>query len=176
MGCDAHVYVEYRKKTHRENYWSGIGGRINPGRNYWMFGLIAGVRIDFDESLEPKGIPNNLSWSANQDNYIWISDVYGDDDDSEYCTLEKAQQWASNGRRKIIYDDQGKPQKVEHPDWHSHTWLTTEEFKSVIEIYNEKDSKNEFRNQEVEYEALLSMMENLESNDCEVRLVIWFDN
>lgn len=172
MGCDAHMYVEYRKKTFRENYWSNVGGRINPGRNYWMFGLIADVRCDLPENLQPKGLPDNLGWMSKQDAFIWISDVYGDDDDSSYCTLEKAQQWAKYGN-KIIYNDQGEAKRVEHPDWHSHTWLTTDEFKSVIDIYNQKDQG---KNKEVEYEAILALMESLESNECEVRLVIWFDN
>lgn len=171
MGCDAHMYVEYRKKTFRENYWSNLGGKINPGRNYWMFGLIAGVRCEFEESLEPKGLPDNLGWYSEQDAHCYINDEYADDD-NEYVTLETAKKWEGYGE-KIIYHTDGKPWKVTHPDWHSHTWLTTEEFKNVVNVYNEKDQG---KNKEVEYEALLSLMQSLESNECEARLVIWFDN
>jgi hypothetical protein len=44
MGCDIHAYVESKKPDSKT--WWGFGGRINPGRNYRMFGKLAGVRCD----------------------------------------------------------------------------------------------------------------------------------
>lgn len=170
MGCDAHMYVEYKKESFRDNYWSSVGGRINPGRNYWMFGLIAEVRCDFPNSLKQKGLPENLGYKANSDAHMYINDEYADDY-NEYVTLATAEKWAGYGE-KIIYHEDGKPWKVTHPDWHSHTWLTCDEFKSVIDNYNSLENSHK----EVEYEAILSMMESLNSNGCESRLVIWFDN
>lgn len=170
MGCDAHMYLEYKKESFRDNYWLNVGGRINPGRNYWMFGLIAKVRCEFPSSLQPKGLPENLAYSSRKDAFCWINDEYANDD-NEYVTLETAERWAKYGNQ-IIYDENGKPDKVEHPDWHSHTWLTCDEFKQVIEAYNSLENSTK----EVEYEALLAMMESLNLNDCDSRLVIWFDN
>lgn len=170
MGCDAHMYVEYKKESFRDNYWSNVGGRINPGRNYWMFGLIAEVRCKFPNSLKPKGLPENLGYQSNSDAHCYINDEYADDN-NEYVTLATAERWAGYGE-KIIYREDGKPWKVTHPDWHSHTWLTYDEFKAVIDNYNSLENSTK----EVEYEALLAMMESLNSNGCESRLVIWFDN
>lgn len=46
MGCDIHAYVEY-KKADNNGDWISFGGRINPGRNYSLFGRMAeGVRTD----------------------------------------------------------------------------------------------------------------------------------
>ena len=48
MGCDIHLYIEYKsKKTEFDGYdygWQSFGGRINHGRNYAMFSLMANDR------------------------------------------------------------------------------------------------------------------------------------
>ena len=45
MGCDIHLYIEYKNKKvafdgYKDN-WHSFGQRINPGRNYAMFALMA---------------------------------------------------------------------------------------------------------------------------------------
>lgn len=173
MGCDIHMYVEYKRKNDERNNWREFGGRINPGRNYYMFGLLSkGVRSDLDEGLEPKGLPANLGYNSACDAYIRINDKYAQDDD-DYTTLETALRWAQYGR-KIINDDNGNPYKIEHPDWHSHSWLTTEEFKQQLEIYYLKTENKQYP--EPEYNALLAAMIELEKFDKECRIVFWFDN
>jgi len=170
MGCDIHMYVEYKSKESKRDYWNGFGGRINPGRNYWMFGLISkGVRrYENDDSIEAKGIPENLSWETQSDATLYISEDYPDEERN--CSLENAKKWEGQGC-KITYRD-GKPVYVEHPDHHSHTWLNVEEFKKVLELFNnEKDSTPN-----PEYEALLASMQKLSEYDNEVRVVVWFDN
>jgi len=170
MGCDAHCYVEYRTKeeTNRE-YWSSFGGRINPGRNYWMFGLMAkGTRSEFEEAFEPKGLPELLGYQSTYDAYMYIVD---DDDEmdepSHQCKRSDAERWAKYGN-KISEDNRF----IEHPDWHTHSWLSVNEFEEVLNSFNKmKDAYPQ-----PEYEALLAAMKTLEKYNNEVRLVFWFDN
>jgi hypothetical protein len=60
MGADIHMYVEYRNKKQakdletqgRDPYWYSFGDCFNPGRNYTMFAILAGVRGEFKDSFE----------------------------------------------------------------------------------------------------------------------------
>lgn len=205
MGADIHLYVEYTdKKTLEEEkngklngrgepikaYWRDLGGRINPGRNYWMFGILSkGVRVDTENAFEPKGIPDfhSLAYASRNDYTLYISDK--EDDEGKYTTLEKAIKWASSEyyRSELYYrnptDD--KPTWVSSPDWHSASWLTTEEYEKAIQIYKDKCMEAYKDDPEYnpieegilpEYEAMLAAMKSLESNGMVSRVVFWFDN
>lgn len=168
MGCDIHVYVEYRSKK-EGGQWDSFGGRINPGRNYLLFGIMSnGVRSDPTFSFEVKGMPDDMAYSAKDDSLIFISDTPGDN----YVTLEKARQWEKYGH-KIINNNAGEPTWVEHPDWHSHSWLTTDEFEKAMSFYNKEANPKRV---EPEYEALLSTMKRFEELGYNSRIVFWFDN
>ena len=59
MGCDIHLYVEYRAKDRAANpdpfmrRFSSFGSRINPGRIYEVFAAIAvGVMRAIDQRRE----------------------------------------------------------------------------------------------------------------------------
>ena len=171
MGCDAHMYVEYKRKKSERDYWFSFGKRINPGRNYWLFGLMSkGVRSEFPKSLEAKGMPDNAAYESRGDNQLYIVDENPNDTEG-WCTMEQAKQWETYGC-KFVNNTKGNPTWITHPDWHSHTWLTTEEFKKVIDSYNSMDNSHSG----CEYEVLLSAMQKLEEFDNEVRVVVWFDN
>ena len=75
MGCDIHAYVEYCNPelgAEGKPYWVSWGHRFNPGKNYLLFTLMAGVRGDPDAALfEPRGIPNPLGWTSQED---WLLD------------------------------------------------------------------------------------------------------
>ena len=81
MGCDIHFYVERKIdgvwqqqfNTAEENprwqkYWFN-------GRNYILFGLLAGVRNhDVDPLVEPRGVPNDMSDSLTKEWEGWAGD------------------------------------------------------------------------------------------------------
>jgi hypothetical protein len=168
MGCDIHCYIQYKEKNQTSDYWFSFGGQFNPGRNYTMFGILANVREhDLPKYYDPKGLPDHkLSWSIEEDLYLHITeDGQGDNE----ATLENALQW----RRPIINDMDGKPYKVEHPDWHSHSWLTTDELKKAYSWYKKETGWKVG----LEYRVLLSIMKALENKGKnDVELVFWFDN
>lgn len=171
MGQDIHCYVEYgRPAPNGEMWWAGFGGRINPGRNYMLFGLLSdGGRGDGPPLFPNKGLPDNLGYDAQRDAFLLINDEHADQEN--WCTLAEAEMWAKHGG-KIIDGPDGKPQKVEHPDWHGHTWLDADEFGQVLVKYAETAGGDAG----AEYWALLAAMKSLASHGHQVRIVIWFDN
>jgi hypothetical protein len=168
------MYAEYKKKGEEVKQWTSFDGEKNPGRNYYMFGLLAGVRTEPDEMFPQRGLPDDIGWQAIDDARLFIVDN-NDEDQEGYCTLEQALKWEKSGH-KIIYQS-GKPTWVEHPDWHSHSWLTLAEFKLAMDRFNSK-AKEELCELSwmVEYEANIAAMERLEELGRDTRIVFWFDN
>lgn len=179
MGCDIHMYVEYvskeSKKRYEEKgeppYWMSFGGRINPGRNYVIFGFLAGVRYDVNKGLEPKGLPNDLGYMSMRDSRLFITD---DGEGDGETTLTNALRWNKDYRCKLYNGSDDKPIWVDHPDWHSHSWLTTKEYSKVLSLYSKHPDN---WGSAIEYYALLSAMKTLEKGgNYEARIVFWFDN
>lgn len=185
MGCDIHMYIEYTNKKRKEEnlnegktpYWFNFGSRINPGRNYTMFAVLAGVRGRYKDSFERKGkIPvNQLGWSSRDDFYIYISEKPIDYEHS--VTPEQAKKWEERGYE--IIEHNGKPTWVENPDLHTHTWMSPDELEKAFEIYKvhataEWETETDVP---IEYKAILSVMRTLEDGgENEVRVVFCFDN
>jgi len=206
MGCDIHLYIEYKsKKTEFDGYetgWQSSGGRINPGRNYAMFALMADVRNYGDNKLpvlvKRRGMPDDAGYTATDDSRIYISDVPS----SKYVSMETAKSWVESGSSKFINDNDGNPTWVTNPDAHSHSWLTTSEFESVlnkyfeleagwhkvrVEEHNKMVERENIQpdswayappsiNDEPEYQVVLASLKRFEELGYDARVVFWFDN
>jgi hypothetical protein len=205
MGCDIHCYIEYKRANHEGwNNWSSFGGRINPGRDYTMFRLLAGVRSYDNIEVKPKGLPENCGYSVNNDNYLYITESVGEN----YATAERAKYYVEKCGCKYRMGAEGTPTWVSQPDWHSHSWMTTKELTEVFDKYKIEEQKqwdesekgrleivnNYFistgekpavgslvdkpypHNDFAEYKALLAAMLKFEELGYETRLVYWFDN
>lgn len=169
MGCDIHMYVEYKRKD--QEHYCNFGGRINPGRNYYLFGLLCkGIRSDLNEGLPEKGLPDKLAWASRSDSQLYITDA-GEADDE--CSRENAERWVANG--SSTYTDEEK-KSVTHPDWHSHSWVTYEEFKQQYDIFNAKRQEEGSTYTEPEYDALLAALKSFHDEGYDTRIVFWFDN
>jgi len=170
MGCDIHMYIEYKKE--KSSSWVNFGGKLNPGRDYLMFAIISGVR-DYGKEytmFNPKGLPSDLGGFTNAENLIYISDEVCDCGAEVACTLKSAIEWEKYGQ-KITYN-QGKATWVTHPDWHSHSYLSYDEYKQVVyKYYSFQD-----RISKLEYKIVLDIMKSFIYNKCSVRIVFWFDN
>lgn len=175
MGCDIHMYVEYRAKD--SGHWYTFGQKINPGRNYRLFGLLAGVRSGEEPMFQPRGMPEDAAFSSRYDNSLCVA---ADGSGEGMASLENAKRWVSSGYSKILVKGSTGGVKnssseveigdiISHPDWHTHSWLTLDEYKSVLKKYKESHI--------LEYKALagaMSVLSNRGEND--VRVVFWFDN
>jgi hypothetical protein len=165
MGCDIHMFVEYRQRMQGYDSWRSWGDRTNPGRNYELFGLLAGVRSDGDEQMVPsRGMPDDASFMATHANQMFITT-----EGEGRCTLEQARHYETLG--STIIEQDGKPTWVTHPDWHSHSWCTTTELDACLKRVHKLTGA-----WAMEYHALLAAMQKLEHYGCEVRCVFWFDN
>lgn len=140
MGCDIHGYVDYddprmielAEKRNRPPYVHSLG-HFHIMRNYGMFGVLAGVRCEGPPVAERKGLPENLSYMTEYEAVLTVveDDEFDEEHRSEHCcSRSDAERWGGN------YTDEDK-KVVHHPDWHSHSWLTTEELGQAIERYCE---------------------------------------
>lgn len=198
MGCDIHLCIEYQIYS---DMWSDFGGIFNPGRNYLMFEAMAGVRGDEEKAVcKPKGLPDQTSLEVRRTTFLAIGEQ---ENDEKTATMAQALEWAKHGRKLI---KEGKiPVAVEHPDWHSHSWLTTQEFERALELYHKRDRESvQAQNKQyltpfqkdvisqrkrtpklnhpfkedkaIIYHAIHDVMCRMDSNGIPVRIVFWFDN
>lgn len=162
MGCDIHLYIEYSPEwTEDRNYYSSFA-RVSLGRNYTMFGILAGVRNTSVPQLFPqRGVPKN-SPEYNYGDYV----LYIQDEGEEHCcSRENADRWVKSGSSEYV-DDEHK--KITHPDWHSASWLTPEEFEECLVQYKLETGEEVPST----YKAALAALKALENS----RAVFWFDN
>lgn len=146
MGCDIHAYVDYDEPNDHDHKWVGHLGSFSIGRDYLLFGIMAGVRCPDYALFEPKGLPEHLSWRTLHEATLFV--VQGETDEHGMCSKESAERWHQSWLRHKQgvggYVD-AEQKRVHHPDWHSHSWLTTSELKQVIEkyaSYREPEHKN----------------------------------
>lgn len=192
MGCDCHMYVEHRPKEKKRDYdkeWDSFGARINPGRNYALFDAIAGVRGNELQLFKPRDIPDDLAYHASGDYWLYINYLHPDAEWEGSTSPSRAESYINSGCRtkgsfeptlsqqgdvitEIGAEHRGKPTHVEHPDWHTHTWLTPQEFAAALD----KVEGSSDWGVGAKYWALLAAMQELERRGEEVRIVIWFDN
>lgn len=109
-------------------------------------------------------MPPDAAWESDNDNYIYID---GDGDGEGTCSMAQAERWHASGRKYKNGAD-GKPTWIEHPDWHSHSWLTADEFAKCIDLCDTPP--------QAEYFAVLAAMRELTAHGQQSRVVFWFDN
>lgn len=157
MGCDIHLFVEYKRKEDKQ--WWNFGKQFLPGRNYSIFGRMAGVRGTDEPISEPRGIPKDVAWTTEEENTLFVTDEKKEE--SGYVDKETAQKWIKEGLSEK-YDEH----RITHPDWHSHSWLNKNEFAEAIKEYKGEE----------QYMAILAVMDFFETAGYECRVVFWFDN
>ncbi len=172
MGCDIHLYLEYQEGVTHEGQpiWSTFvsnGGR----RDYTMFGLLAGVRSGDDPIYPPKGVPEGkLAWQTENDLYLFVTDDPGRGELEGWCTTSQAKSWGN----PIIPHGGSSHCKTRGPDWHSFSWLTREEYQTVLAKYM-FDPAHGYQ-YSPEWDAILAAMLMFEERGCQTRIVFWFDN
>ena len=158
MGCDIHVHVETKEHS---RWWCFGYAELHLIRNYDMFAKMADVRNNgrFKPISLPKGLPDDISITTQSNNLLYVVDV--DAEDEKTVEKSRAEDWVNRGRSEWVMDKT----YVTHPDWHSHSWLTFNEFRQCVD-----------NTSSVDYRALLKLLEAFEIEGIETRLVFWFDN
>lgn len=162
MGADIHLYPEYSTfRNDSRDYWQSFATDMNPGRDYELFGVLAGVRGQETPLVPLRGLPDHPSITTSWDNTVWVSDTEGE----KLCSKETAESWVRTGCSRWLDDSK---RGVTHPDHHSHTWLTLPEFKAAIAILGRDVAHG--------YYGLIAALEEMERRGAKTRIVMWFDN
>lgn len=160
MASDIHFYVEYKDF----DSWWPFGGAINVGRNYEIFGNMAGVRVDREPLVRLRGVPGDISVENFMQYWTYANPLY--EEEKYGVSLETAKEWVEE--HDSVYKTVGERLFVSNPDNHSPSWLTPDEFEACF--VSVKDYRT------IRYKAALAAMRSLEKDGLEVRCVFWFDN
>lgn len=162
MGCDIHLFVEFKQKDW--NIWGNFGQQFRLDRDYNMFSKMADVR-SYDELVtpmfKPRGIPEDAAYNTKSENRLLIISDDREISDSGYAHESTAKRWVDSGYSKYVDE-----LWVTHPDWHSHSWLTVDEYELCVK----SDACAP------EYVAILAALRSFELQGLDARVVFWFDN
>lgn len=173
MGCDIHAFVEYSRKddSREKKYWYGFGEEFHLSRDYLIFGLLAGVRVDVQPIVEPRGIPEDAGYAIIERHTLYVVEDDKYHDESGNIPRSRAEKSVEKGYSKWF--DKGHT-RITVSDYHGHSWLTTKEYEKCISRYN-SENRDEF-GIDASYKAILLVMKFFESEGYTARLVFWFDN
>lgn len=177
MGTDIHAYLDYDFPSDCSDSVGTSGfGRFRISRDYTLFSLIAGVRGGFEPVVEPRGLPEKVSYQVENDNRLYVLDEGAEEVYEEgVVSRQTAEEWVDDGSSK--YMPGSDKRFVTHPDWHTHTWLTTAELKEVLRRYDTDLTPWRWGDTVMTLKALIGAMEGIEScAGYKARLVVWFDN
>ena len=182
MGCDIHAYVDYEVEKDHDCRWVKNLGSFRVERDYLLFGIMAGVRHEQAKLFDPKGLPDRMSYVTNDEVKLFVVEDEREAAEGR-CHRRNADRWHENHEEEKKergelagiggYVDAEKTH-VYHPDWHSHSWLTADELRQVIEKYNSLKPASWMVPAEIV--AICNAMRSLEESGYEARLVFWFDN
>ena len=152
MGCDIHIYTEYRnpgeltwqsadttsvEEEGTKDEYINVSHTIDTGRNYGLFGLIAGVRIEYEQSLACK--------------YSWP-------EDTTETSMYQKDRWDGDG--------------------HSHSWFTLDEIKTHLLhlALTQHDIPDWVTNSYTELKDNMEALKPSGASDHDVRILFLFDN
>lgn len=201
MGSDIHIYTEIKKSINSEDKWVNVDNwRYNPyyqegnnnwermlsvesiyiGRNYELFGILAGVRDHSNDSIDdPRGLPEDVSEVTKKESDRWD----GDGHSHSWLTLRELKEY--QGLHPVVKRsgfispeaaellDAGE----ETPDtWCQMTTLTTwvkREWEEGCDVLKPLVDK---LNERVRDEFYVWGDEERPEFDEKIRIVFWFDN
>ncbi len=164
MGCDIHVFLETKHKD--SNHWHSFTYEpLCTGRSYELFTILSNVRGQCDEPLATPGWPKDTSYSANSWNSLRISK--SGETRERAVSKEIAESWIQRGMSQYVYDEDGNPMGVVHPDWHSHGHCDIETLAKAL-----RKSKANCTH----WKAVLAAARAFEKDDYDVRFLFAYDS
>ena len=203
MGCDIHMFVEYKKTFKDEQKWiNGDYYKRNPhyekdsqwnnnefeliefcgDRNYSLFSTLAGVRDYSDKIIpvaEPKYLPPDISEFVNEHAKRWEGDAHT----HSWLTLKELKQYNEKGY-KLHYSGLISPQQqfdldvsgITPDSWCQGTnqeGYERREWSAENNVLNPLIEKLEKRTKEL---FQYEWQKYDPSNEENIRIVFWFDN
>jgi len=175
MGADCHMWLEVvgiDKHADGGDYVDGVA-QIYVNRDYLLFGLLADVRMKDIVVFPPRGIPQAISYQAELEYCLYVCEQDGEG----CCTAIQAQKWIKEGV-SCWFDTNHT--RITNPDWHSASFLYTDEVAKVAEEFEIKinegiNDKTYFRLVQM-LKGLVQMMRCLDTPGYRSRITYWFDN
>lgn len=145
MGCDIHAFIEYYSESELKNnssssLWinSFSTNELDYGRDYVLFGCLAGVRATITPEIEPRGLPTNpeIGWFVKDK--LCLKIVNDDEFDDKNFTFNQKTISRSNYNSlsyKSQYTLTSDPDFVVDPDYHTISWLSLPELMLVRKNY-----------------------------------------
>lgn len=184
MGCDIHIYSE----SLIDNNWVmqekiadvNEGYSSDPfydtvddenlflGRNYFLFGILAGVRSWDDADFDVKGLPDDLSHGINLLYKQWGNNAHT----PSYITLQELKEWLDKeqykGRKEVL-------------EGNIKLWIEDLEKINVGKVISSMKGflSGKFMNEEYEYvtSVIQAWVDKLSKRDgTDQRIVFWFDS
>jgi len=197
MGCDIHIYTEKKRKDkwlccdyYTVNHWYDEDDTdedsweqpfnhtdFYDGRNYELFGALAGVRREDISHISPKGFPDNASKECLEDFTQWGSDAHT----PSWLTLTqlKEHQYSIGSTIKrscMISPEQAKDLErgIKPNNWCG--WTNQTEYVHA-EWEDEGNPLDEFMQQLNDFMKMRFYSYELDQmDDNDFRVVFWFDN
>ena len=138
MGCDIHAHIEFFSKSEYKSsgkcYVHCFSSELCFGRDYILFGLIAGVRHSVPPIIKPRGIPTapEMSYVVSDSYYLSVVDDNATRVYVNSVRSSQAQTWVSDSYS--CYTDDSK-MHITNPDFHSATHLTLDELLIIRKMY-----------------------------------------
>lgn len=141
MGCDIHAFVEFFSKQESAKndscFVDCFADELSFGRDYVLFGFLAGVRHMCPVLVAPRGIPKdpNLSYPASSRYFL---DVIDDTESSRIIyrtnsiSRNDAEEYVSKGVSRYVDADR---KRIVEPGFHTPTWLTLDELIEIRKLY-----------------------------------------
>lgn len=137
MGCDIHCHIDCDNGRDIHHF-----AKVKVWRDYNLFSVMAGVRSNgISPVILPKGLPDKVSFVVAKEISLQVVPdlINGLPNEQRYQEGFIAESSVRNINLIEITNlshKMGYPNRfVYHPDWHHHSWLTTEELGEVIEKY-----------------------------------------
>lgn len=168
MGTDINIYPECGFSHDGEIRWTSICGAFEMSRNRELFQRIGLTSYNVPDQpvvspLFPlRGLPPALGYEAQRQAFISVD---GDWRSDYLVTPAEANRMVASGKARWFDEQQDA---ITDPDLHGHTWLSCEEYRSVLTPEDEHIN--------VDWWGLLAMLEEFERRGHTTRLVIWFDS
>jgi hypothetical protein len=110
MGADIHAVLQVQQP---DGTWRTVGVGVYQGRNYRLFGHLAGVRGDAEPMVAPRGLPQDFEHRVELD--------------KGWLTLEQVYHQYEDEQEK---EHEHSPHEY-YMGWHSHSYLTLAELQSA---------------------------------------------
>lgn len=139
MGCDIHAVIEHYNAEDATSFpATAFSSEIGFGRDYSLFGFLAGVRSMTRDFIPPRGIPASpaISWDSEASLFLTVQDAScGNFLNHRLILRSEFEELRGSHPELIVKQNSFGETLIQNPSWHSISWLTLPELYAVRKRY-----------------------------------------